>query len=188
MAKVSLLGDSIMFQNYGPVVERTLGDQFTVFRPGENGRYSAYTLWSLHDWWEGLAGSDIIHWNNGLWDETDLYGDGPFTPLDTYVDTMVRIARILKRITPNLIFATTTPPSPKMWDHDQNRIRLYNQAVCEALVQEGVRINDLFSLVLPNVEEYICEDLLHLSEAGVQACAKQVQDAITALAKEKNLI
>lgn len=43
MAKVSLLGDSIMFQNYGPVVEMTLRAQFTVFHgPGENGRYSAY--------------------------------------------------------------------------------------------------------------------------------------------------
>ena len=48
--------------------------------------------------------------------------------------------------------------------------------------------DSLFSLVLPKVEEYICEDQIHLSEAGIQACAKQVMDAITALAKEKNLM
>lgn len=77
--------------------------------------FAAYTLRGLHEWKEGLAGSDIIHWNNGLWDTCDLFGDGAFTPLDTYVETMVRIARLLKRITPNIIFATTTPPSPKMW-------------------------------------------------------------------------
>ena len=188
MAKLSLLGDSIMFNNYGPVVEETLQNQFTVFRPDENCRFAAYTLRGLHEWKEGLAGSDIIHWNNGLWDTCDLFGDGAFTPLDTYVETMVRIARLLKRITPNIIFATTTPPSPKMWGHDQNRIRLYNQTVCQELIREGVRINDLFSLVLPKVEEYICEDQIHLSEAGNQACAKQVMDAITALAKEKNLM
>lgn len=188
MAKLSLLGDSIMYNNYGPVVEKALQDQFTVFRPDENCRFSAHTLRGLHEWRGGLAGSDIIHWNNGLWDTCDVFGDGAFTPLHTYVETMVRIARLLKRITPNIIFATTTPTSPKMREHDQNRIRLYNETVCEALVKEGVRINDLFSLVLPNVEEYICEDLIHLSEAGIQACAKQVMDAITALAKEKNLI
>ena len=35
MAKLSLLGDSIMFNNYGPVVEETLQNQFTVFRPDQ---------------------------------------------------------------------------------------------------------------------------------------------------------
>lgn len=185
MRKVSLLGDSIMFDYYGPVVKERLSGQYSVFISKENCRFSAHTLRGMYDWREDLAGSDIIHWNNGLWDECDLFGDGAFTPLPTYVETMVRIARLLKRITPNIIFATTTPPSKKMWGHDWERIRLYNETVSEALTKEGVRINDLFSLVLPKVDAYIGEDLLHLSEAGVQACAGQVIEAITALAAEK---
>ena len=43
----------------------------------------------------------------------------------------------------------------------------------------GVEINDLNALVKPHVYEYIRnDDKIHLSEAGIEACAKQVAEFI----------
>jgi len=121
----------------------------------------------------------VIHWNNGLWDLCDLFGDGAFTPIEDYVRTMVRIARILKTYAPTVIFATSTVPSPKMWGHDAERIKAYNTAVTKALTDEGVLINDLFTPVYEDVDGMICDDLIHLSDKGIEVCAARVVEAIT---------
>ena len=47
------------------------------------------------EWAEGIEGSDIIHWNNGLWDASDD-GYGIFSTVEEYVANMKRIATILK--------------------------------------------------------------------------------------------
>lgn len=77
--KITLLGDSIRGA-YGKEVPRLLGDDFTVYQPQDNCRFSAYTLRGLFEWREEMEGSRIVHWNNGLRDICNLFGDGCFTP------------------------------------------------------------------------------------------------------------
>ena len=77
MTKITCLGDSIRMQ-YTPVVKKLLGEEFEVFAPAENCRYSKFTLRGLFDWEKDMAGSRIVHWNNGLWDFCNLFGDGAF--------------------------------------------------------------------------------------------------------------
>ena len=72
--KVSLLGDSIRMQ-YGPVVKELLGDEFQVWEPEENSRFSQYTLRELFDHERDMRGSDIVHWNNGHWDVSHWAND-----------------------------------------------------------------------------------------------------------------
>ena len=182
MKKIVLLGDSIRLMGYGPSVAQTLTQAYgcEVWQPEDNCRFAAYTFRMCYDDKGQMEGADVIHFNCGLWDLCDLYGDGAFTPMDEYVRCMVRIARVLKTYAPVVIFATTTPPSPKMWGHDINRIKAYNAAVVEALTAEGVLINDLFTPVYEDVDEMICDDLIHLSDKGIEACAKRVVDAISA--------
>ena len=96
MTKVVLLGDSIRQIGYGKKVPAMLGDGYEVWQPTENCRFAQYTLRGMWDWKEHLDGADIVHWNNGLWDVCDLFGDGPFTDKETYVATMVRVAKILQ--------------------------------------------------------------------------------------------
>lgn len=176
--KVTLLGDSIRLIGYGPQVPALLGEGFTVYQPEDNCRFARYTLRLLFDLRDQIAGSDVIHWNNGLWDACELFGDGAFTPIDEYVQTMVRIARLLKAQAREVIFATTTPVDPRNVHDDNDRIRLYNDRVVPALRAEGVRINDLHALVLPHIDTFITTDRLHLSPAGADACAAQVAQAI----------
>ena len=60
-----------------------------------------------------MAGSRIVHWNNGLWDICDLFGDGLFSTEDEYITNMLRIADILVSNYDKVIFATTTPVTDK---------------------------------------------------------------------------
>ena len=186
MKKVSLIGDSIRLIGYGTRVPELLGEDFTVYQPEENCRFSTHTLRGIFDWQEGLCGSDVIHWNNGLWDACTLFSDDEsFTPLEFYLDTMERIARELLKITPRVIFATTTPVADGHKYNKNPLIDKYN-VVVPRLVALGVRINDLHSLILPNREKYLREDKVHLNEKGIDAAAKQVVECIKASLDDVN--
>ena len=178
MKKVVLLGDSIRLMGYGARTAELLGPDYTVWQPEDNCRFAAYTLRMLFDYKAQLEGADVIHFNCGLWDMCDLFGDGPFTPLEVYVEQMVRIAKILKTYAPVVIFATTTPPSPKMWGHDLNRVRAYNAAAMAALEPLGVLFDDLFTPVAEDIDRMISEDYLHASPYGVEILANRVADCI----------
>ena len=179
MKKIILLGDSIRL-SYGNRVRELLGEGYTVWQPEDNCRFASYTLRMLYDYREQLKEADVIHFNCGLWDMCDLFGDGPFTPLEVYVEQMVRIAKILKTYAPVVIFATTTPPSPKMWGHDLNRVRAYNAAAMAALDPLGVLFDDLFTPVAEDIDRMISEDFLHASPYGVEILANRVADCIKA--------
>ena len=178
MKKVILLGDSIRLIGYGARTAELLGEDYTVWQPEDNCRFAAYTLRMLFDYKAQLEDADVIHFNCGLWDMCDLFGDGPFTPLEVYVEQMVRIAKILKTYAPVVIFATTTPPSPKMWGHDLNRVRAYNAAAMAALEPLGVLFDDLFTPVAEDIDRMISEDFLHASPYGVEILANRVADCI----------
>ena len=177
MKKIILLGDSIRL-SYGNRVRELLGEDYTVWQPEDNCRFAAYTLRMLFDYKAQLEEADVIHFNCGLWDMCDLFGDGPFTPLEVYAEQMVRIAKILKTHAPVVIFATTTPPSPKMWGHDLNRVRAYNAAAMAALEPLGVLFDDLFTPVAEDIDRMISEDYLHASPYGVEILADRVADCI----------
>ena len=179
MKKIILLGDSIRLSYQNRVTE-LLGSDYTVWGPDDNSRFASYTLRMLFDYKAQLEGADVIHFNCGLWDMCDLFGDGPFTPLEVYVEQMVRIAKILKTYAPVVIFATTTPPSPKMWGHDLNRVRAYNAAAMAALEPLGVLFDDLFTPVAEDIDRMISEDYLHASPYGVEILANRVADCIKA--------
>ena len=71
MKKVVLLGDSIRLWGYGTPVEEALKNEFEVWQPTENCRFTTYVIRNLHEWKKQTeCGSDIdlIHWNVGLWD------------------------------------------------------------------------------------------------------------------------
>lgn len=184
--KVTLLGDSIRQIGYGLKVPELLGEEFEVFQPDDNCRFSKYTLRGLFDWESQMEGSRIVHWNNGLWDVCCLFDDEPFCTKEEYLTNMLKIADILTRRYDRVIFATTTPVNPKHIHNRNETIQEYNAFVVPYLEKKGIIINDLYSLVNPRIDEYICEDLIHLSEVGIAACSEQVARIIKEVAKELN--
>ena len=179
MKKVSLLGDSMRLIGYGLKVPALLADVAEVWQPDDNCRYSKYTLHGVQSPWAGgLAGSDVIHWNNGVWDGCD-WGDGVFAPLDEYVTTMLRIAAVLQKQAKTVIFATTMPVAEGYLYSTNERIAAYNEAIVPILREKGILINDLHALVAPHIDTFIrTDDHIHLTEAGIDACAAQVSDMI----------
>ena len=180
MKKVTLLGDSIRQIGYGKKVAETLEkDGVKVFQPEDNCRFAKYTLRMLFDYKDQIAGSDVIHWNNGLWDVSDLFGDGQFSTTEEYCQNMLRIADILLKITPNVIFATTTPVSNNYPYQTSEDIARLNEAIVPLLKEKNIAINDLYSLVYPVKEEVIRDDdLIHLNGKGIEMCSEQVVKAI----------
>ena len=180
MKKIALLGDSIRYYGYGTKVPALLKDEYEVYQPDDNCRYAKYTLRALYDWDVDMKGAEIIHWNNGLWDVSNLYGDGPLTSIEDYVRDMLRVHDLLTaRYTKKIIFATCTPIMEPYAYQDNARIRAYNEAVVPELKKRGVVINDLYSLIAQNIPEYIrSDDRIHLTDKGADAAAAQVIDYI----------
>ena len=180
MKKVTLLGDSIRQIGYGTKVPELLGEEYEVFQPEDNCRFVKYTLRMLFDFKAQIEGSDIIHWNNGLWDTcTNLYDDGkPFSNEEEYVENMLRVAKELKKLGKRVIFATTTPVHHEFHFNDNSLIQRYNALVVPKLRELGIEINDLHSLVMQDLYKYIGADQIHLSEEGIDICTKQVVKAI----------
>jgi isoamyl acetate esterase len=180
MKKAVLLGDSIRLYGYGPLVPGLLKGDYQIWQPLDNGRFAAYTLRMLFDEKDNIAGADVIHWNNGLWDIPHLYSDGEiFTPIEEYVRTMKRIAKLLLAVTPNVIFATSTPVLPANPYNRNSDIEHYNAVLVKELKAMGVAIDDLYSLVYPHLNDYISsKDLIHLTPLGAEKAADQVCDCI----------
>ena len=179
MIKITLLGDSIRALGYGTLVPELLGDEFEVYQPDDNCRFAKYTLRGLFDWKPAMEGTRIVHWNNGLWDICDLFGDGAFTSEEEYVENMLRIADILTSRYEKVIFATITPVTERNEYNKNSVIERYNNLIVPLLEKKGVIINDLYGLLSKDIDKYIRQDdNIHLSEAGIEVCSRQIAEII----------
>lgn len=179
MKKIALLGDSIRLFGYGRYVPALLKKKATVFQPEENCKFAKNMLRILFDHKEDLKDCDVIHFNCGLWDVADIVGDGKlFSSDEEYKENLLRIAQALKKITPKVIFATTTPVHPDHPNNNNADIDRFNALVVPELKKIGIKINDLHALVAENIEENICDDLIHLTDKGAKRCAEQVAAVI----------
>ena len=181
--KIALLGDSIRLIGYGTRVPALLGEDFEVYQPSENCRFSKYTQWCIHEWSKKMVGCQIIHWNNGLWDVFN-HGEGIFSSESEYLNNMLYVADRLLKITPNVIFATTTPVTEVHPNIQNADIVRYNELIVPELQKKGIVINDLHALVATDVDQYIRkDDNIHLTDAGIDACANQVVSVIKDVAR-----
>ena len=184
MKKIVLIGDSIRMIGYGTPVAERLSDEFEVWQPDDNCRFAKYTLRGLWDWQDGIKDADIIHWNNGLWDVCSLFGDGEFTPIEEYVEIMLRLARLFKERATTVIFATTTPVRPENLHNKNETIKAYNEALVPKLKEMGIVINDLYTPLSEDVYRFISDDTIHLSEDGIALAADKVEAILRADAEK----
>lgn len=185
---VWLIGDSIRLGYQDLVIEK-LGDGYEVYMPDENGRFSTYTLNSLRWWMPDWKKPDIIHWNNGLWDiNRCITKDENFTSPQRYIEDMGRLLKEFKKTGAKIIFATTTPTLHGSSENSPNTIlnddvKKYNKLFLDNYGNCVDAVDDLFSVVYPNLDEYICEDFLHLSAKGKEACSDAVVSSVRSVDK-----
>ena len=182
MKKVVLLGDSIRM-GYDKYVKEALEGVAQVYYPSENCRFSQYMLRYIHDWKKkGEWGDDVdlIHWNAGLWDVLDLFGDGPLSSLEHYTSTIARIDKRIRMLFPNakVVFALTTAVREELYLGKAKRrnfqIDEFNKAAIKALEGTGTVFNDLFSITV-NIDRECCSDMTHFNNpAGAAVLGGQV--------------
>ena len=191
---VMLLGDSVRMLTETRLRER-LGENFEVWSPTLNCRHTALTLNELRYYLRDCPSPDVFHWNNGLWDTAILYDDGNFITLPVYLQNLERILRQLKKTGAKIIFATTTPTHPKKEHrstptdsiHYLSDIEKYNEAAVALMKREGVEINDLYPLLLDDLDRYIDPvDLIHPTQDGIEILSSQMAAKITEVAKTIN--
>lgn len=182
--KILLLGDSIRM-SYQQSVANLFKDFAEVVGPSDNCQFSTYTLDSLDRWVDELGVPDIVHWNNGIHDAGHNPDRMPMQiPLETYNGNIEAILKKLREMTPQIIWATSTPVHPDrpfrddQWAWRNEEIDQYNSAAIEIMEKNGIPINDLHSVVASDPDKYLCEDQLHLSEAGIEKCAEEVAKII----------
>ena len=182
--RVLLLGDSIRM-SYQPIVAKKLRSAAEVVGPQDNCQYSLYTLSSLDRWIGQLGHPHVVHWNNGLHDVGHNPGRFPVQiPIEMYAANLELILRRLRALTPRVIWATTTPAHPARpfrqdtWSWRNEEIDRYNEAAVKLMKNHGAPVNDLHALVRGDVDLYLSQDQLHLSETGQETCAEAVAQAI----------
>jgi len=187
LPKVLLLGDSIR-KSYQPRVAEMLAGKAEVVGPEENCQFALYTLGSLGRWINELGEPDIVHWNNGLHDCGHNLTRGPAQfSVDDFCTNLGTILTRLREFTPKVIWATMTPAHPDKpfdesgWGWRNEEIDQYNGAARELMEANEIPINDLHSLVWADVDHFLSDDQLHLSEAGKDVCAKAVAESVSEL-------
>ena len=174
MKKVLLLGDSIRM-GYDDYVKDLLGGECEVYYdPEDNGRFSAYTLWQMNQFFKHFGHFDVVHWNNGYW---DMNIEAPMTtamhPVDEYVHYLRRILGEIRRNGAVPVFATTTPilsagqaadisgTGADSINYNNDWVVAYNEAAL-AVMQEEVPASIL-------IAEAILEDGRSTSELATSA-------------------
>ena len=186
MNKILLVGDSIR-KGYCEYVKEKLKDVAEVYYDDENCRFAAYILRYLHGWCKQLElgeDVDLVHWNAGLWDVLEMFGDEPFTTPDYYRNVIVRVTKRIRMLFPKakIVFALTTAVNESVLKPDFCRrnavIRQYNEIAIEALTPLGVTFDDLYS-VTENCPDECRSDGVHFNcEAGVVMMGEAVIENI----------
>jgi len=173
--------------NYCKYVKDRLAGVAEVYYPDDNCRFAQYLLRFAHDYkkkggWPDDV--DVVHWNAGLWDIMELYGDGPISTLEYYSSVIPRIDKRLRMLYPNakIIFATTTAVREEEYTGNivrrNSTIRQYNGVAIEALANTDTVINDLYSITESIPRDY-CSDMTHFAtEKGIALLGDKVISAI----------
>ena len=168
MKKIVLIGDSIRM-GYDKYVKEALSDVAEVYYPSENCRFSQYVLRFVHEWkkkdhWPDDV--DLVHWNAGLWDVPEIFGEEPISSPAHYAEMIGRIDRRLRMLFPKakIVFATSTAVREEGYKgvfHRYNAtIERYNAIARETLAGTDTVINDLYAHT-KNVPPEYCSDMTH---------------------------
>ena len=186
MKKVFLIGDSIRM-GYDKYVRNALSNAAEVYYPAENCRYSTNVLRFAHEWKNNAkCGDDVdlVHWNAGLWDVLELFGDQPLVPVDCYAQTVKRIHARLRLIFPNakIVFATSTSVNEELCSKNFRRhnavIEQYNAAAINALCYCDCEINDLYAITKNAPLSYHSDFVHFYTDAGTELIGGKVLSVI----------
>ena len=186
LPRVLLLGDSIRI-GYAPLVAKKLDGVAVVVHPGaENCADTPTTLKGL-DKWIGEAKPAVIHFNCGLHDlKLDKKSKTHQVPAEEYAKNLRVIVGRLRAVTPNVVFATTTPilddrhaVRKASFDRFEADVKRYNDAAIRVMKELNVPVNDLHRVVGDGgPDKLLGKDGTHYTPAGSERLADAVADCV----------
>lgn len=189
MKKIVLIGDSIRM-GYDKYIKDALSGTAEVFYPTENCRFAEYVLRYAHEWkMNGKWGDDVdlVHWNAGLWDALELFGDKPLTSLSYYGEAIARIDKRLRMLFPKakMVFATSTNVNETMAQPEFMRhnaiIEKYNAEALSALSGTDTIINNLHLLTSTVPDSYRSDWVHFYTSEGTKLIGGKVLSVICKL-------
>jgi hypothetical protein len=179
LPRVLLIGDSISL-GYEPLVRKRLAGITTVVHPPENCRSTIHGLKRI-DTWLGEGSWDVIHFNWGIWDAHHVAGNLRTTP-EEYEQNLSKLVSRLKATGAKLIWASSTPITgrvghSRLWVEGAE-IPLRNRIAQKVMEQNGILMNDLYTAILPQTEEFHHKDRAHFTPEGYDFLARYVAESI----------
>ena len=181
LPRVLLIGDSISI-GYTLQVRRLLAGKANVQRIPINGGATEVGISHMAKWL-GNAKWDVIHFNFGLHDAKQVSQTRFRASREQYRENLGRLVSLMKPTGAKLIFATTTPvphdgvltPTRRFDD-----IAARNEIAKEVMAENGVAIDDLYSVVLPRAADIGRTNDVHFKPEGYEVLAKSVAASIEA--------
>lgn len=183
--KVLMIGDSISIGYFEPTKQLLEGKAEVYHNPG-NAAHTRNGLAQL-DAWLGDTPWDVIHFNHGLHDlkYADAKGNlvapdkgAQLLSVDEYADNLEQIVKRLQKTHAQLIFATTTPIPAGAAGRIEGDAERYNRAALPIMKRCGVRVNDLYSFALPQLDSIQQPHNVHFTDDGSRLLAQQVANSI----------
>lgn len=176
--RVLLIGDSISL-GYTPVVRRELAGVANVHRIPDNGGATTLAL-ALLDEWLGEDRWDLVHFNFGLHDITQVSAGVVRTPLDLYEANLRRIVARLRATRAQVLFATSTPVPGVTQNptRDEQDVVAFNTRAVAVMRELDVPVNDLHAVAASRLAELQLPANVHFRPAGHQALGAAVAAAI----------
>lgn len=195
LPNVLILGDSISI-GYTPFVKELLSGKANVFRPefaGGKAENCDGTMKGVREIgrWLGTNKWDIIHFNFGLHDlkhvdpvtgEGSVKASDPYqADLKQYIKNMKIIIDKLQSTGARLIFATTTPVPNKNVKplREPETVVKYNKAALKLMKKKDIPVDDLYSFVLPQLEQIQRKDNVHFTSEGSRIIGEKVAREIS---------
>lgn len=186
LPRVVLLGDSIRI-GYASLVAKKLEGVAVVVHPGrENCGDTPTTLKALDRWLADVKPA-VVHFNCGLHDlKLDRKTKTHQVPRGQYAANLTAIVERLRKATPNVVFATTTPilddrhaGRKAAFDRFDRDVAAYNEAAAAVMKELGVPVNDLNRIVHDGgTDKLLGKDGTHYTPAGNERLAAAVADCV----------
>ena len=185
LPRVLILGDSISI-GYTPPVRELLQGKANLHRPADNCGPTTRGLTQI-DKWLGDSKWDVIHFNFGLHDIKYMDATGKLidtlkgkqqVSIEDYEKNLRTIVARLKKTNAKLIWCATTPVPEGAKGRVVGDEVKYNAVAAKIMKEEGIAVNDLYSLAKPRLDKIQNAKDVHFTSAGSKELAEQVAKAI----------
>ena len=174
LPKVLLIGDSVS-RGYTQAVRKALAGKANVHRAPENCGPTANGLKKI-DVWLGEEKWDVIHFNFGIHDRN--------TPLAEYGARLEQLVQRMAKTGAKLVWASTTPiPDDAPKQQTAASVVERNQLASKLMEKYGVKIDDLFEAITPQLAALQNPNDVHFNAAGYDFLGQTVAAALEAALK-----